>query len=35
MTEAWIALAVILFALLFSSTPIAIALGGTAFLYFF
>ena len=35
MTEAWIALAVILFALLFSSTPIAVALGGTAFLYFF
>ena len=35
MTEAWIALAVILFGLLFSSTPIAVALGGTAFLYFF
>ncbi|MDO5698952.1 MAG: TRAP transporter large permease [Dermatophilus congolensis] len=35
MTEAWIALAVVLFALLFSSAPIAIALGGTAFLYFF
>ncbi len=35
MTEAWIALAVVLFALLFSSTPIAVALGGTAFLYFF
>lgn len=35
MTTAWIALGVILFALLFSSAPISVALGGTAFLYFF
>ena len=35
MTEATIALVVILFALLFSSAPIAVALGGTSFLYFF
>ena len=35
MTEATIALVVILFALLFSSAPIAVALGGTAFIYFF
>ncbi|MEP7191869.1 MAG: TRAP transporter large permease subunit, partial [Actinomycetota bacterium] len=34
MTEATIALVVILFALLLSSAPIAVALGGTAFLYF-
>jgi C4-dicarboxylate transporter DctM subunit len=34
-TEASIALVVILFALLFSSTPIAVALGLTSFLYFF
>lgn len=35
MTEATIALVIILFALLFSSAPIAVALGGTAFIYFF
>jgi len=35
MTEATIALVVVLFALLFSSAPIAVALGGTAFIYFF
>ena len=35
MTEATIALIVILFALLFSSAPIAVALGGTSFIYFF
>ena len=35
MTEATIALIVILFALLFSSAPIAVALGGTAFIYFY
>ena len=35
MTEATIALVVILFALLFSSAPIAVALGGTAFIYFY
>lgn len=35
MTVAWIALAVILFLLLFSSAPIAVALGGTALLYCF
>lgn len=35
MTEATIALVVILFALLLSSAPIAVALGSTAFLYFF
>jgi len=34
MTEATIALVVILFVLLLSSAPIAVALGGTAFLYF-
>ena len=34
MTGATIALIVILFALLFSSAPIAVALGGTAFIYF-
>ncbi|MHA6618570.1 TRAP transporter large permease [Pseudonocardia sp. DLS-67] len=35
MTEATIALVVTLFALLFSSTPIAVALGLTSFAYFF
>ena len=35
MTEASIALIVVLFALLFSSTPIAVALGLTSFAYFF
>jgi C4-dicarboxylate transporter, DctM subunit len=35
MTEATIALIVILFALLISSAPIAVALGGTAFIYFY
>jgi C4-dicarboxylate transporter DctM subunit len=35
MSEATIALIVILFVLLFSSTPIAIALGLTSFIYFF
>ncbi len=35
MTEATIALVVILFALLFSSAPIAVALGLTSFIYFF
>ncbi|SDI09693.1 C4-dicarboxylate transporter, DctM subunit [Arthrobacter subterraneus] len=35
MTESMIALIVILFALLFTSTPIAVALGLTSFIYFF
>lgn len=35
MTESMIALLVILFALLFTSTPIAVALGLTSFIYFF
>jgi C4-dicarboxylate transporter DctM subunit len=35
MSEASIALIIILFALLFSSTPIAVALGLTSFIYFF